>query len=80
MVSVYPGLVRTELVMQSAEFLDMSNSESPEFTGRAIAHLYADGERHRRTGSVVVAAAYAREAGFSDVDGRRPEPLTLDSV
>lgn len=79
-VSVYPGLVRNELVMQSAEFLDMSNSESPEFTGRVIAHLYADGERHRRTGSVVVAAAYAREAGFSDIDGRRPEPLTLDSV
>ncbi len=79
-VSVYPGLVRTELVMQSAEFLDMSNSESPEFTGRAIAHLYADGERHRRTGSVIVAAAYAREVGFSDVDGRRPIPLTLDSV
>ncbi len=79
-VSVYPGLVRTELVMQSAGFLDMSNSESPEFTGRAIAHLYADGERHRRTGSVIVAAAYAREVGFSDIDGRRPEPLTLGSA
>ncbi len=79
-VSVYPGLVRTELVMQSAEFLDMSNSESPEFTGRAIAHLYADGERQRRSGSVIVAAAYAREIGFTDIDGRRPIPLTLNMV
>jgi NAD(P)-dependent dehydrogenase (short-subunit alcohol dehydrogenase family) len=79
-VSVYPGLVRTELVMQAAESLDLSNSESPEFTGRAIAHLYADGERFQRTGSVVVAAAYAREVGFSDIDGRRPNPLTVESV
>jgi NAD(P)-dependent dehydrogenase (short-subunit alcohol dehydrogenase family) len=79
-VSVYPGLARTELVMQSAGSLDMSNSESPEFTGRAIAHLYADGERHRRSGSVIVAAAYAREVGFTDIDGRQPIPLTLESV
>ena len=68
-LSLYPGLVRTELVMQASEFLDLSNSESPEFTGHAIAHLYADGERLRRTGSVVVAAAYAREVGFCDIDG-----------
>ena len=47
----------------------MSNSESPEFTGRAIAHLYADGERQRRSGGVIVAAAYAREVGFTDIDG-----------
>ena len=74
-VSVYPGLVRTELVMQAAGFLDLSNSESPEFTGRAIAHLYADGDRLRRSGGVVVTAAYAREVGFCDVDGRNPNPF-----
>ena len=33
-VSLYPGLVRTESVMQFAAYLDLSNSESPEFTGR----------------------------------------------
>jgi NAD(P)-dependent dehydrogenase (short-subunit alcohol dehydrogenase family) len=32
-VSLYPGLVRTEKVMEAAAFLDLSNSESP--TGRA---------------------------------------------
>jgi NAD(P)-dependent dehydrogenase (short-subunit alcohol dehydrogenase family) len=30
-VSLYPGLVRTEKVMEAALFLDLSNSESPEF-------------------------------------------------
>jgi NAD(P)-dependent dehydrogenase (short-subunit alcohol dehydrogenase family) len=79
-VSMYPGLVRTELVMQSAEFLDLSNSESTQFTGRAIAHLYADGERIRKSGGVIVAAAYAREVGFTDIDSRQPEPLTIDTV
>jgi hypothetical protein len=29
---------------------------------------------------VVVAAELAREYGFTDVDGRRPSPLTLESV
>src|SRR5579864_3181457 len=40
-VSLYPGLVRTESVMQAAEggWLDISNSESPEFIGRVIAGL-----------------------------------------
>jgi len=79
-VSMYPGLVRTELVMQSAEFLDLSNSESPQFTGRAVAHLYRDPQRQRRSGGVVVAAAYAREKGFADVDGRQPAPLTVDTA
>jgi dehydrogenase/reductase SDR family member 1 len=79
-VSLYPGLVRTELVMQSADHLDLSTSESPQFTGRAIAHLFLDQRRQERTGGVIVAAAYAREIGFTDVDGRQPIPLTLDTA
>ena len=38
-VSLYPGLVRTEKVMEAAQWLDLSNSESPEFIGRAVAAL-----------------------------------------
>src|SRR5437868_13587561 len=41
-VSLYPGLVRTEKVMQAAAWLDLSNSESPQFIGRAVAALAAD--------------------------------------
>ena len=43
-VSLYPGLVRTEKVMEAAAWLDLSNSESPEFIGRAVAALAADAE------------------------------------
>ena len=40
-VSLYPGLVRTEAVLAAGVF-DLSNSESPEFVGRAVAALAAD--------------------------------------
>jgi dehydrogenase/reductase SDR family protein 1 len=79
-VSLYPGLVRTEKVMQAAQWLDMSNSESPEFIGRAVAALAADPDVLRHTGSVLVAAAVAKEYGFTDIDGKTPRPLTLADV
>jgi NAD(P)-dependent dehydrogenase (short-subunit alcohol dehydrogenase family) len=79
-VSLYPGLVRTEKVMQSAAFLDLSNSESPQFVGRAVAALASDPDVPRRSGQVLVAAALALEYGFTDVDGRQPRPLTLEDV
>jgi dehydrogenase/reductase SDR family member 1 len=79
-VSLYPGLVRTEKVMAAAQWLDMSNSESPEFIGRAIAAVAADPERMRHTGHVLVAAALAQEYGFTDIDGKSPRPLTLADV
>jgi dehydrogenase/reductase SDR family protein 1 len=78
-VSLYPGLVRTEAVITAGVF-DLSNSESPEFIGRAVAALAGDPNVSRWTGSVVVAAALAEEYGFTDVDGRRPRPLTLADV
>jgi NAD(P)-dependent dehydrogenase (short-subunit alcohol dehydrogenase family) len=45
-VSLYPGLVRTEKVMEAAAWLDLTNSESPEFIGRAVAALAADPDGH----------------------------------
>src|SRR3954451_2377974 len=41
-VSLYPGLVRTEKVMEAAAWMDLSNSESPEFIGRSVTALAAD--------------------------------------
>ncbi len=79
-VSLYPGLVRTEKVMQAAAWLDMSNSESPEFIGLAIAALAVDPEVQRHSGKVLVAAAVAEEYEFTDIDGKRPRPLTLADV
>jgi dehydrogenase/reductase SDR family protein 1 len=79
-VSLYPGLVRTEKVMEAAQFLDLGNSESPEFIGRTVAALATDSDVLRHTGKVLVAAALAKEYGFTDIDGKIPRPLTLDNV
>ena len=81
-VSLYPGLVRTELVMAAAAngWFDLSNSESPEFIGRVIAALARDPRLMERSGKVSVAAALAQEYGVSDVDGKHPTPLTLETI
>jgi len=79
-VSLYPGLVRTEKVMESAAWLDLSNSESPQFIGRAVVALASDPKVMLRTGSVLVAAQLARDYGFNDIDGKTPRPLTLKDV
>ena len=78
-VSLYPGLVRTEGVLGAGVF-DLSNSESPEFIGRAVAALAGDPDVARWSGSVVVAAALATEYGFTDIDGKTPRPLTWAEV
>ena len=81
-VSLYPGLVRTESVMQAAQagFLNLANSESPEFIGRVIAALAADPKLADRSGKVLVAAAVASELGVRDVDGKEPVALTLETL
>jgi NAD(P)-dependent dehydrogenase (short-subunit alcohol dehydrogenase family) len=78
-VSLYPGLVRTEAVLAACVF-DLSNSESPELTGRAVAALALDPRALRHSGKVRVVAALAREYGFRDVDGREPRPLEIHEV
>lgn len=79
-VSLYPGMVRTEKVMEAAQWLDLSNSESPEFIGRAVVALAADPDAIRHSGKTLVVAALAQEYGFIDVDGKSPRPLTLADV
>jgi len=79
-VSLYPGLVRTEKIMAAAQWLDLSNSESPEFTGRAVVALANDDEIMRKSGKVLVVAALAHEYGFTDIDGKSPRPLSLADV
>lgn len=79
-VALYPGLVRTEKVMEAAQWLDLSNSESPQFIGRAVAALLADPDLLARSGEVLVAARLAQEYGFTDVDGKLPRPLTVNDV
>jgi NAD(P)-dependent dehydrogenase (short-subunit alcohol dehydrogenase family) len=79
-VSLYPGMVRTEKVMEAAQWLDLSNSESPEFVGRAVVALATDPDAIRHSGKTLVVAALAQEYGFIDIDGKSPRPLTLADV
>jgi NAD(P)-dependent dehydrogenase (short-subunit alcohol dehydrogenase family) len=77
-VSLYPGLVRTEKVMEAAQWIDLTNSESAEFVGRAVVALAGDPDVLRHSGRVLVAAQLGRDYGFTDIDGKSPRPLTLD--
>ncbi|HME07335.1 MAG TPA: SDR family NAD(P)-dependent oxidoreductase [Bryobacteraceae bacterium] len=81
-VSLYPGLVRTEAVMAAAQggWLDLSNSESPEFIGKVIAALNAEPGLFERSGRVLIAAQLGKELGVVDTDGKQPIPLTLATV
>ena len=79
-VSIYPGLVRTESVMKAAEYLDLSNSESPQFIGRAIAALASDNQIMEKSGLTLIAAELAQEYGFTDIDGKQPRPLSAAEI
>ena len=81
-LSLYPGLVRTEAVLSASEggAFDLSNSESPEFLGRVIAALAEDRSLLDRSGTVIIAAEAAAEFGVTDLDGKLPTPLTLESA
>lgn len=77
--SLYPGLVRTEATVAAGVF-DFSNSESPEFIGRAVAAVADEPEAMRHTGRVLIAAQLGLDYGFTDLDGSAPAPVTLDDA
>lgn len=76
-ISLYPGLVRTESVLKAAQWFDLSNSESPQFIGRAIVALADDATIMAKSGTVQIAAQVALDYGFSDIDGKQPRPITV---
>lgn len=52
---------------------DFALSESPRYVGRAIVALASDPERARWNQQSVSSGRLAREYGFTDVDGSRPD-------
>lgn len=72
-VALYPGLVRTEGVLAAGDYFDLTNSESPQFIGRAVVALATDPAVMQRSGRVLVAATLGREYGFTDIDGTQPQ-------
>ncbi len=79
-ISLYPGLVRTESVMKAAQHLDLSNSESPQFVGRAVVALATDPNIMKETGRVLIVAKLAHKYGFTDIDGTQPRPLKIEDI
>ncbi|GAB3400761.1 Rossmann-fold NAD(P)-binding domain-containing protein [Flindersiella endophytica] len=69
-VSLYPGLVRTESVLKASEYFDLSSSESPLFVGRVVAALAADPDVMRHSGKVVTTGELSAEYGIDD-----PQPM-----
>lgn len=79
-ISLYPGLVRTESVLAAAEFFNLANSESAQFIGRVVDALASAPRLLDKSGQALVAAAEARELHVTDIDGNQPVPLTLDTL
>jgi len=86
-VSLWPGLVRTEIVELGARrtddgrfvldlpgegTFDLADAETPRFVGRGVVALATDPVAKRRSGNAVTTLALSRDYGFTDVDGRVP--------
>lgn len=87
-VSLWPGLVRTEVTESVIEeatpgyrrIFD-AYGESTTIAGRAAAVLAADPRIMRRSGRVLIAAEVVRKAGLREEDGLRPDsPRSLRRV
>eukprot|EP00965_Chrysotila_dentata_P245821 6206794-Pleurochrysis_carterae.AAC.1 len=88
--ALYPGVVKTEnnLALEAAGKwkeasggLDLSQGETPDFSGKGVAALASltSEEIFRRSGSVQVVAELAREFGFTEEDGRQPPSIRSTS-
>lgn len=76
-VTIWPSFVTTErlLALDAEQWnLDLDGAESPRFAGRGIAAILRDEKRMEKNGRVCTTRALADEYGFTDVDGRLPEP------
>lgn len=85
-LAVAPGWMRTELVLAAfgaseadwGQHPDLASTESPRYLGRAVVALAADPLVARWMGQAPLRVGdLARVYGFTDADGRQPEPWTL---
>jgi NAD(P)-dependent dehydrogenase (short-subunit alcohol dehydrogenase family) len=79
-LALAPGFVRTERVMaaHALQPFPLDRTESPEYVGRAVAHLAADPQVMQKSGKVLAVGDLAREYGFTDIDGRQPPAFRID--
>lgn len=84
-VALTPGFLRSEAVLDHfgvsednwrdavAKDRHFAASETPAYIGRAVAALASDPDVARRSGQALSTWGLAKEYGFTDVDGSRPD-------
>ena len=84
-LAITPGFLRSEAVLDrfgvtEANWRDgiredpyFAESETPCYVGRAVAALAADPHVANKSGALLSSWALAKEYGFTDLDGRRPD-------
>jgi NAD(P)-dependent dehydrogenase (short-subunit alcohol dehydrogenase family) len=84
-VALTPGWMRSEIMLEQfgvrednwrdalGEVPHFAISETPHYVGRAVAALAADPERARWNGASLSSGSLAKEYGFTDLDGSRPD-------
>jgi NAD(P)-dependent dehydrogenase (short-subunit alcohol dehydrogenase family) len=84
-VALTPGWLRSEMMLDIYQVREdnwrdatkaephFAISESPRFTGRAVAALAADPDVMRWSGQSLSSGQLAKVYGFTDVDGSRPD-------
>jgi NAD(P)-dependent dehydrogenase (short-subunit alcohol dehydrogenase family) len=84
-VALTPGWLRSEMMLDAfgvteANWRDATEriphfgiSETPRYVGRAVAALAADPDLARHNGASLSSGGLAREYGFTDLDGSRPD-------
>ena len=84
-LAITPGFLRSEAVLDTcgvteANWRDaiekdpyFAESETPCFVGRAVAALAADPKVAKKSGGLFSSWGLAKEYGFTDLDGRRPD-------
>ena len=84
-LAITPGFLRSEAVLDSFGVSETNwrdaiekdpyfvESETPCFVGRAIAALAADPDVAKKSGGLFSSWGLAKEYGFTDLDGRRPD-------
>jgi NAD(P)-dependent dehydrogenase (short-subunit alcohol dehydrogenase family) len=95
-VAVAPGFMRTEAILEgygvtegnwrealsnpSAAGYGWGGSETPCFTGRAVAALAADPKVMAKSGAIYTTRELSDEYGFTDLDGKRPDYAVIDEA
>ncbi len=84
-VALTPGWLRSEMMLDAfgvaeADWRDATEriphfgiSETPRYVGRAVAALGTDPDKQRHSGKSLSSGGLAREYGFTDLDGSRPD-------